>query len=251
MIITQTLQTASELPNFKSENMNGVTYPYRSLLADSARMVSESGGDILEWRAPGVDLDKVFQQAKGPVLEIGGPTEIGFYFLDKRALPSRPIIGNVTTENWDGSTFEVDMMIDGRDLPFADHSLGMVLSAHIPKYDYVDEHIGPLTQADDDADLFNLAISRAKATLELVTETKVVDREVMESSLRFAIAHEVYDKLIPGGLYLTDGEQFEIDAYGALGFELIASFDEISLVTITGIPEHSFSVVLRKPDQSE
>jgi len=256
MTLTQTPSAPSEQSDSYPERARGVPYPYASELAQQARELREDGIHINEWYAPGVDLDKAIAQAGSPVLEIGGPTESGYFFLDYRLLPSRAVVGNITDEvygEYDSEGFMsrrdgVELLIDGRDLPFGDNSLGIVLSAHLPKYDVGNPVIGPLTKKDFDEKVFNLAISSAKASLEEVIRTKVVSNSALAKSLRLAVAEEVYNKLKPGGLYFTDAETYEANAYEALGFDLIASFDETELVHMTGRTENYLSIVLRKPE---
>jgi hypothetical protein len=233
----------------QAEKPGGFTYPFASVLAQEARILRGLGVKVEEWRAPEVDLDEAFRLAGGPILELGGPTETGFYFLEDRSLPSRPVVTNRNKEYYDGEPIEgVELIIDGRELPFGDETLGVVLSAHIPKYDIQDPKYDLLKDKEERNKSLDFSLAQANEAMQRVSVTQGVDEAAVNESLRLAIAQNIYDKLVPNGLYLTDADEYEVDAYRALGFEVIASFDEATLVALSGSDEHYFSLVLRKPD---
>jgi len=243
--------THSERNSQQSEN--GAPYPYASTLAERVAVMRSEGHAVDEWYSPGNDLDIELRSAKGPVLEIGGPSARGYYFLENRTLPSRPVIGNIDQLLMEVESSNlredagIDIILDGRDLPFADNSLGVVLSSHLPKFDDEYQVVGPLTEKDFDQQVGVFAISYAKKLLEDVGQSGHVDSEALRSSLRLAVANEVYKKLLPGGLYFTDCESFEVEAYEAAGFEVLAHLNENSIVDTDDASLH-LSVVLKKPD---
>ena len=252
--MSSTLHVPSEYTSQQPEK--SVSYPYASTLAERAAVIRAEGGIVGEWHAPGVDLDKEIRSASGPVLEIGGPSAHGYYFLENRMLPSRPVIGNVDQllmEAEDSDLREdagIDIILDGRDLPFVDNSLGVVLSSHLPKFDDEYQVIGPVAEKDFDQQVSAFAISYAKTILEDVGQSGHIDSEALRSSLRLAIANEVYKKLLPGGLYFTDCESFEVEAYEAVGFEVLAHLNENSIVDTDDVSQH-LSVVLKKPEAQQ
>jgi len=167
-------------------------------------------------------LDEAFHAADGPVLEIGGPTRYGYYFLEGRPLHTKPIMSDI--KQHDG----VEQLFDARDIPFPDDSFGIILSNNIPLHDPTRNYIGPLTEKDTIADVWDirdLAVTSARAVIERVGKEQVIDTRALQDSLRLGIAREVFRKLKPGGLYLTISEKIERDAFKALGFELLASVD--------------------------
>jgi hypothetical protein len=230
------------------ENLDEFMYPYASRLASEVRVGRELGLAPDEWHANGVDLDKVFRAIQAPILEIGGPTQSGYYFLDNRPLPSRPVIGNVNDRYYDGETIPgIDLIIDGRSLPVGNESLGMVLSGHLPKYEVNNSGDREPSEEDIVKDS-DFALERANIMMQRVARTGMVSEEALSASLRLSIAKEVYTKLIPGGVYLTDADAFEVGAYEALGFEVLATIDEGSLTALTGDDEHYLYIILRKPE---
>ncbi len=62
-------------------------YPFPSETANQTKAAREAGAKIEDWQAPGVDIGETLKNIHGSILEIGGPTDSGFYFLDGRKLP--------------------------------------------------------------------------------------------------------------------------------------------------------------------
>lgn len=229
------------------ERGGGVYYPYPSKLAEKVRIAEGVDFKVDEWHVAGVDLGEALSAIKEPILEIGGPTEEGFYFLDKQALPSRPIISNNSFEYLtDAKINQIDLMIDGRDLPFADNSLGMVISAHITKHDTESRSRTPLIDPDEYRKIADFNLAEANSAMKRVAETQVVDDEALKASVRLAIAKEVFAKLVEGGFYMTDGNEDEIKAYKAIGFDMIAYIEEGSLGPLFGSYTQDYYMVLQK-----
>lgn len=89
---------------------------------------------------PTADIQDLLDNIKGPVVEIGGPTPEGFTLLGALALrlPSKPVVTNIenpVTLNPFGdnpTTYEVDDVVDVRNMKYGDGSVGMILACALP-----------------------------------------------------------------------------------------------------------------------
>lgn len=109
------------------------------------RTRTESGQAYFEH--PFVDVRALVETAsKDPVVEIAGPSEGGYMYLKDARLSSRPIITNIASsqtfsepgkveELTDFDRENIDIMLDGGRMPFADRSLGMLLASCLPLLD--------------------------------------------------------------------------------------------------------------------
>ena len=230
--------------------MTVFSYPYPSTIAIEVIAAKRNNIEIDEWWKPGVDFQKLVAHLSGPILEIGGPTDGGYYFLDNIQLPSRVIISNIAqgtlrfTPNKDELDKATEKLIDGRDLPYSDNSLGMVLSAHIS---LVDDHEYDFSDiSDNQLATIDQQIKRSGIATHRMAETGEIDPEALEVAQRIAIGHEVFAKLQPGGLYITDATPDELNAYRVLGFTEIAHIDTHSLDPATQDVEPYYYIVLQK-----
>lgn len=230
--------------------MTDFYYPYPSTIAKEVIEAKRTNSEVDEWWKPGVDFQKLVAHLSGPILEIGGPTDIGYYFLDNIQLPSRVIISNIAkgtlrfAPNKDQLDKATETLIDGRDLPYPDNSLGMVLSAHISlvddhKYDFSDI-------SDDQLAAINQQIEKSQMATHRMAQTGKIDQEALEVAQRIAIGHEVFAKLQPGGLYITDATSDELKAYHVLGFTETARIDAASIDPATEDIEPYYYIVLQK-----
>lgn len=181
---------------------------------------------------------------EGPFVELGGPTESGYFHLDGHTLPKRVIVSNINLrgtqlpldddyiEFVEGTT---DLVLDGTDTGLPKNSLGMVLASHIPRYDLLE-----CSQLEEEQDRH---LARANsATREAVQQGKITNT-MLEAALRLKMGREVYRVLEPGGLYLTDGNDFELAAHELLGLQMKA------YVQVRKDDEETYyQVVLQKPD---
>lgn len=80
--------------------------------------------------ADGFNYVEAAQAVQGPVIEIAGPTDMGFHVVED-FVPRQPFITNINRYDWmpDDS---LHLLADGRALPFRDGSVGMVLAACVP-----------------------------------------------------------------------------------------------------------------------
>jgi hypothetical protein len=89
--------------------------------------------DTERYEHPGFNLEYALTRIAGPVVEIGGPTAVGYPMIDNK-LPSRPFISNLVEENGRLKR-KRDLLLNGCEMPFADNSVGVVLASSI---DYID-----------------------------------------------------------------------------------------------------------------
>lgn len=211
--------------------MNVFNYPFPSALA------SQTGEEIDVWVKPGINLESTLRSVEGPIVELAGPTDLGYYFLDGIALPSKPIITNIQPKTLlygPGTDYVLDKIIDGRHTPYKDSSVGMVLSAHLP---YINE------AAFDFSNKFTH--QQEKEYAQLVKEAQLLTKDfadganIAELPLRLAIAKESFRILHPGGLYLCDGSQHDRKGMLRLGFQ------ELAFVRLKTEPY--YYMVLQKP----
>ncbi len=71
---------------------------------------------------------QLIRKVQGPIVEVGGTTK---RLIDPTWLPSRPITTDI--EQWPGRP--VDIVADGKQLPFQDKSIPFLLADHIPQID--------------------------------------------------------------------------------------------------------------------
>jgi hypothetical protein len=209
--------------------MPGYTYPYASKTAQEVAEAKEQGIPVVEWHRPGTDLAAIIGGLKGNILEIGGPTDSGYYFLHSITLPTPVIITNLKADgmpfawNKDELNKHIAQLVDGRHLPYPNDSLAMVLSAHLSLAD--DSGYDFANLSDEEDKLLNELIAKVEAAEKHAAETGHVDDATLQISLRLAIAAEVYAKLQTGGIYMTDATADQVQALQALGFTKLAELE--------------------------
>lgn len=210
--------------------MNKYEYPYKSEVAQWKRMTTkhrrDEYGDYYpevgyEYVEPGFSVENELNTRVGQFLELGGPTDFGYYHLDGVQMNRRIIVSNVGDEKIrsynpdyaDDLIGRTDMDIDGTNIDLPDGSLGAVFASHIP---YLHN---PDSFNDDEA------LRMAKAIPKQAMEQGFISEDHFDLSLRLDIADEVYRKLEPGGLYFTDGITRDVHALVLMGYELKALVD--------------------------
>jgi hypothetical protein len=107
-------------------------YPYRSRLKDLLRSKAEDV-DYRVWQSD--DLQVLVGMITHPIIEIGGPTQDGFYFIDEIGLNTRPIITNISSNplpfSADSSELakQVAEVMDATKMDYSDNSIGIFLMA--------------------------------------------------------------------------------------------------------------------------
>lgn len=206
-----------------------VHYPFPSRYAAELAEARRAGKQPHYWVKPGFDIQARLKGIQGPFIEIGGPTDGGYVFLHDIELPSPVIITNVSDNPLpfapDSKVLatHVEKVFDGRHLPYPDNSLAMVLAQHLPVVDDQQYDFSSLSD-EDDKQLWSI-IDRSRELEKQVAATGHITDETLHICLRLAIAKEVYTKLQPGGLYLTDATKDQQKAFQVLGFSVAAEFD--------------------------
>lgn len=199
-----------------------------------------------EWHQPNFSLTEKLENIRKPIIEIGGPSDEGYYFLDGVKLLNKPIITNVSEQpasqqypDVQNLADMVDELVDGRHTPYEDESIGMVMAAHI---DIADEALLDDTTKDK-RELYNKFREAAISENQAVASGKLSLSQILHS-LRLKIARETWRILEPGGLFLTDchSEVHDLEAIRRLGFEPVA------MLAMTDDPEDTrYDVVFQKP----
>ena len=86
------------------------------------------------YKIEGFDANQALEATNGPFLEIGGPSDKGFEFVDMEKLPREIFVSNLYpgAPKFDNTTDflkfygKVDLQADGRNLPIRDESMGAV-----------------------------------------------------------------------------------------------------------------------------
>lgn len=209
--------------------MTTFRYPFDSSFAKQFARAREDGAEIDEWQQPGLDLPELISCLEGPILEIGGPSDQGYYYLRDVNLPSRVIISNVTQNampyapNAKLLQVMIEKIVDGRHFPYEDNSLAMVLASHLS---LVDERQYDFSDISDvETEKWTDDMHESEKVLKEAADSGIIDEKVLKVSLRFGIASEALRALKPGGIYMTDATEDEIKVYELLGFTKIASIN--------------------------
>jgi hypothetical protein len=222
-------------------------YPYpSSLLADIKSW--RKGRDFIIWQDD-PPVEKRLAHIGGPIIEIGGPSDMGFYFLDGIALPVKPLITNMSNnplpyaENAIELAGQVDEIIDARKMPFVDDSIGTFLMAAMSLSS--DWWINLSETEKDRAEAkIDEEFDRAKMEMGLVA-TGILAPSKAAYAQRVQIYREVHRTLKIGGLFFADGSLEDIVILKHLGFKL-AAFLQYQDQGIDGWQNLSYEFVVRK-----
>jgi hypothetical protein len=174
-----------------------------------------SGVDYLLWADDGFEVAEALAATKGELLEIGGPSFDGYYFLDGVELPRKLTISNIFEEPFavermdERAKKRIDKLVDARDLPYGNDSLGLVM-AHYLSYALDDK---PHTRKAHQSDKWNIAMNEmAKIILGGLKAAEA------KTALRVQFLCEAYRGLESGGLLITDGGLDELQIMQQIGF---------------------------------
>lgn len=210
----------TEIPQTPKLAHEPAMYPYQSHLAqnvNSLRTRLLHRGKFSQYADAGFSLDEELSRRHGPFIELGGPTESGYFYLHKKVLPKRVIASNIRVDHRLEAYAQfvermTDLVLDGADLELPSGSMGMVLASHIPRTAYLPESANGQW----------LDIVCANNACREAARRGEVSEGMLYSSLRLKIAKEVGRVLEPGGLYLTDGTADELTAYQCFGPQIRA-----------------------------
>jgi len=211
-------------------------YPYKSKLK---RQLAKSRAeyDYLIWNSKNFDFDTALNRTSGELVELGGPSFGGFYFLDDTELPRKLTITNISDKpfqfkDWSiRANKHISRYIDATNLPYDDNSLGLILVRFLSYGPDIEPH----SRTSHDKDEWKRGI------IEMI-EIYLGIRSLAQAKLaqRVKMLLEAYRTLEPGGILITDGEMYELEIMKKVGFEpksIIYSID------MSGMEE----VVLQKP----
>lgn len=165
-----------------------------------------------------------------PLVEIGGPTPDGFYFLDDLELPSEVIVTNISDNPLPYSSDAVEVashvneIMDARRMPYGDDSIGAFFMSGMSMTDdwYMDLHDA---ERDNQAEKIESEMDFAMLELEQ-TALGALKPEGAKYAQRVPIYLEVLRTLADGGLFFTDGGLAEGTVLMSLGFKLLAYTQE-------------------------
>lgn len=230
----------------KEEPTKTFSYPYQSVMAQEFAIHPEKFEVFVSAK---FSIQGVIDERKGDFLEIAGPSDLGYYFLEEVSLSKPVTISNIDPqkirskdpnyaqyqEYADEVESKIDKIVDGTSIQQADNSFGMVLSSHLTTYPEYN-----LQGRNED-----VALKLATSAPRRAVEQGHISEDILSDSLRLKIASEVYRTLEPSGLYMTDLTQDELKAIQLLGFQLKAS---VSKFEENEVPY--YYVVLQKPVSS-
>ena len=209
-------------------------YPYKSRNRKYLKTL-RLGQDYTIWRKKGLDLRaEVLEFSKKPVIEIGGPTRDGYYFLDDIEFGSKPVITNYPENSWAFSFLSktdkkrlaslIDETIDGRKMPYQDASAGIFLMAAMSR---TSDWYLELSEEEQNKQKDKIENEFEVAQLEeQQVAIGVLPPEKVQFAQRIQIYLEIQRALCPGGLFFSDGAVDEIFNLQRLGFELVAYVQE-------------------------
>jgi hypothetical protein len=204
-------------------------YPYNS---ETRRRIAKlrEGQDYYIWHAEKSDFQPIIDQMDKPVIEIGGPTDSGYFFLDGITFSSKPTITNISSNPLpyahDAKKLAsmVDELVDGTDMPYGDGCVSIFLMAAISGssdwwVELSDKEKDKQSRVfNKENDIAGLEAGQfALGTLPL-SKVKFAQRLRMYSE-----AHRALDK---GGLLFCDGGVDDIVSLKRLGFTLVAYLQE-------------------------
>ncbi len=186
------------------------------------------GQDCALWVKPEINVTSLVSEIRKPIIEIGGPTESGYYFLDQAELPVGLSITNIQSDTSSHMNVELAKLvaatIDGRNMPYEDNSIGMFLMQGLPKTsDWYMEL--PEAERDEHEDQIIMEMDVALLEMEQVACGSRSPHDVQYAQ-RVPIYMEVSRCLDAGGLFMTDGSLTEVLILQRLGFELLAFTQE-------------------------
>lgn len=221
------------------------SYPYPSRLRDILRTKVE-GVDFRIWQSNAIE--SLVASTNHPVIEIGGPTQDGYFFLYDVEFNTKPIITNISSNPLPFSpdsaelADQVDDLFDAIKMPYVDNSVGIFLMAAMSiSSDWWVEL--PEDEKEKVTSTFRAEYTNARFEMGQVA-AGILDFKSIKDAQRIKIYLEVHRCLNDDGLFFTDGGIEEIAILKRLGFEMLAC---LQVVEGYGM---SYEFVVRKGVQS-
>lgn len=198
------------------------TYPYPSRLSSHLRSKVKDV-DYRIWQSG--DIKTLVEATTQPVVEIGGPTQDGFYFLDDINFNTKPIIANISQKPFPFSpdspelAKQVTEIFDATKMSYTDNSIGVFLMAAMSiSSDWWVELSE--SEKEEASNQFRAEFANARFEMGQVA-AGILDPVDVKDAQRIKIYREVARCLKKHGLFFTDGGIEEIVILQQLGFELI------------------------------
>lgn len=170
---------------------------------------------------PAEEIAKKLSSVADQIIEIGGPTENGYLYLEGVSFRSQPLITNVSNnplpfaKNSKELASEVDAIVDGRDTPFDDESLGLVMMGCMSR---ADDAGGPPTTEEETVNNHDM-YERADMELEQFINGEISIENVKDAQL-LQIYNEIQRVLKDGGYFLSNGTSQEMCALERFRLEI-------------------------------
>lgn len=199
------------------------SYPYKSSLRKELAQF-KAGLDYQIWQTS--DLANLTANIHKPVIEIGGPTQDGFFYLEGVTFNSKPEITNISrnpspyNSDYQKLATQVSAQMDATDMSYDDSSVGVFLMSAMS------------ISSDWWVELDEEEKNRQKVIFE--KESKIARFEMGQVAMghlepidvthaqRIMIFSEIQRCLCKDGLLFSDGGIEEIVILQKMGFEIIA-----------------------------
>ncbi|HWZ66085.1 MAG TPA: hypothetical protein VNX65_04850 [Patescibacteria group bacterium] len=200
-------------------------YSYKSNRKQELNKLRQ-GQDFTIWQKQGLNLQKEVSNLTKPIVEIGGPSDLGFYFLDGIELNSDPIITNISDDPLPYSpdakelTTRVDKLMDARSMDYDNDSIGIFLMSYMSVTD--DWHV---RLEGEEREEHSKQIEKEFDISKLEADQVAIGTlapEKAKFAQRVQIYLEVRRALCDGGLFFSDGTLAEVLILQRMGFELLA-----------------------------
>jgi hypothetical protein len=204
-------------------------YPYNSRTKRRIAKLRD-GQDYYVWHAEKSDLQRIVNQMNKPVIEIGGPTDSGYFFLDGLTFSSKPTITNISSNPQPFATNAkklagmVDELVDGTKMSYGDSSVSVFLMAAISGSS--DWWVG---LSDEEKDKKSHIFNKENDIAGLEAEQFAIGTlpfDKVKFAQRIYIYSEAYRALEEGGLLFGDGGVDDIVSLTRLGFKPITYLQE-------------------------
>lgn len=182
----------------------------------------------------------LIKNVTGPIVEVGGTTA---ELVAPHILPANPI--TIDLIQWRGKN--IDIIADGKALPFPDNCLGMVLADHICATDYND----PAIRAFIDKERNGSSAQRRQRQMELEAQKDygrfaANPQDEVHHNLRIGFMREMNRVIQPNGLIafgaITDQD---IVVAESLGWSCVEIFGQRQFAG-----HHMYDVLFRAPSSS-
>lgn len=203
--------------------MSQYTYPF--IFGKNPQEKPIDQGDISP-SLGSISLQSIWDSVEKPIVEIGGPSDLGYRFLNNISLKSQPIITNISKNpapyaaEPEVLAAMVEAVVDGRRMPYKDASIGAILMSSM-SYMYDGDLDGA---SDEEMEKIMSKIGQEGIIARYEINRVIAGLEPFSSPIkaqRPAIYTEIRRVLAPGGLALICGEIEDVVLIKELGFDIL------------------------------